>query len=72
MTQSSTRAPVNGWALLEQLRTFYATQAWKHGLNKPGQTVENYADEQIDAMTNTELVVAIGDALEELGKLQGT
>lgn len=67
-----TRAPVNGWILLDHLRECYVRQASKHDLNKPGQTVDEYADAQINAMTNTGLVVAIGDALEELGKLQDT
>lgn len=49
--------------LYQQVRTFYETQCRKHDL---ASDAEAYANEEINKMSNNELLFVISEALKEL------
>lgn len=56
--------------LIEEVRRHYMHDAIKHDLCAKGESPEDYADRKINALTNAQLLDAIGEALVELGVMK--
>lgn len=52
--------------LQDRVRHLYVHDCIKHDLGRPGQTPEEYADEKIDRLSNSEFLAMLSDAIEQI------
>lgn len=52
--------------LQDKVRHLYVHDCCKHDLGRPGQTPEEYADEKIDRLSNSEFLAELSRAIEEI------
>lgn len=61
----SNRYNVPDTTLQDKVRFIFAHDAAKHGVQPNGMSAEEWADKQIDKMSNSEFLATLSHALEE-------
>jgi hypothetical protein len=62
----SDRYNIANETLQDRVRYLLVYDCVKHGLARPGQTPEEYADERIDRMSNSDFLAALSVAIEDI------